>query len=204
MKPLYGDHSPHLPSRRNGLIALCCAGVVVAMLGAAYAAVPFYNWFCRVTGFNGTPQIAISATATPLARHMLVRFDANVGPGLPLAIEPMQTEIDVPVGDVTTAVYRVTNRSATEVVAQAAYNVTPLTAGAHFQKINCFCFTDQKLAAGETRELLVVFYIDPVLDKDPEFDSLNTITLSYTFYRARDATAGALSASQQTSGGGRL
>jgi cytochrome c oxidase assembly protein subunit 11 len=203
MDPLHGNHAQN---RRRGdrLIAVCCAGVVVGMVGAAYAAVPFYNWFCRATGFNGTPQIAISKTSTPLARQMLVRFDANVGPGLPLTVEPVQTEIDIPVGEVTTASYRVTNRSAAEIVAQAAYNVTPLTVGAHFQKINCFCFTDQKLAAGETRELLVVFYIDPALNKDSEFDGLNTITLSYTFYRAREAANGALAASKDAGGGGRL
>ncbi len=174
------------------------------MVGAAYAAVPFYNWFCRVTGFNGTPQIASVAPSASLTRRMLIRFDANVAAGLPLTVEPLQTGMDVHIGDVTTAYYRVTNRSAAEVVAQAAYNVTPLTAGAHFQKINCFCFTDQKLRPGETKDLVVVFYVDPALDKDPEFDGLNAITLSYTFYRAHDAVNGTVAARKEGEKGGRL
>jgi cytochrome c oxidase assembly protein subunit 11 len=169
---------------RDALVASICGFVVVLMVGASYAAVPFYNWFCRATGFNGTTQVATSAPAgAPLARKIIVRFDANVAPGLPWKFEPEQNEIEVRIGEVVTTFYSVTNQSARLTVAQAAYNVAPLTVGAYFQKINCFCFTEQTMAAGEKREMPVVFYVDPA---DHENDGLNSITLSYTFYPVRD------------------
>jgi cytochrome c oxidase assembly protein subunit 11 len=172
---------------RDALVASICGFVVVLMVGASYAAVPFYNWFCRATGFNGTTQVATSAPAgAPLARKITVRFDANVAPGLPWKFEPEQNEIEVRIGEVVTVFYTVTNQSARSTIAQAAYNVAPLTVGAYFQKINCFCFTEQTMAAGEKREMPVVFYVDPALAADHENDGLNSITLSYTFYPVRD------------------
>src|SRR6478736_4124023 len=172
---------------RDALVASICGFVVVLMVGASYAAVPFYNWFCRATGFNGTTQVATSAPAgAPLARKITVRFDANVAPGLPWKFEPEQNAIEVRIGEVVTIFYTVTNQSARSTIAQAAYNVAPLTVGAYFQKINCFCFTEQTMAAGEKREMPVVFYVDPALTADHENDGLNSITLSYTFYPVRD------------------
>jgi cytochrome c oxidase assembly protein subunit 11 len=172
---------------RDAVVAAICAFVVVLMVGASYAAVPFYNWFCRATGFNGTTQVAASApSAGALARKIAVRFDANVGPGLPWKFEPEQTEIEIPIGQVVTVFYHVVNQSARTTTGQAAYNVAPLTVGAYFQKLNCFCFTEQTFAPGEKREMPVVFYVDPALAADAENDGLNTITLSYTFYPVRD------------------
>jgi cytochrome c oxidase assembly protein subunit 11 len=172
---------------RDALVASICGFVVVLMVGASYAAVPFYNWFCRATGFNGTTQVATSAPAgAPLARKITVRFDANVAPGLPWKFEPEQNEIELRIGEVVTIFYTVTNQSARSTIAKAAYNVAPLTVGAYFQKINCFCFTEQTMAAGEKREMPVVFYVDPALTADHENDGLNSITLSYTFYPVRD------------------
>src|SRR5437660_1675545 len=172
---------------RDAVVAAVCGLVVVLMVGAAYAAVPFYNWFCRATGFNGTTQVATSAPASaPLARKVAVRFDSNVAGGLPWKFEPEKTEIEVRIGEVVTVYYTVTNQSARTTVGQAAYNVAPLTVGAYFQKINCFCFTEQTMGPGEKREMPVVFYVDPALAKDSENDGLNTITLSYTFYPVRD------------------
>jgi cytochrome c oxidase assembly protein subunit 11 len=160
------------------------------MVGAAYAAVPFYNWFCRATGFNGTTQVAQSApSSAPLARRIAVRFDANVAGGLPWKFEPEQTEIEVNIGQVVTVYYNVTNLSARSTTGQAAYNVAPLTVGAYFQKINCFCFTEQTMAAGEKREMPVVFYVDPSIVRDSDNDGLNSITLSYTFYPVRAPAA---------------
>jgi cytochrome c oxidase assembly protein subunit 11 len=182
---------------RDALVASICGFVVVLMVGASYAAVPFYNWFCRVTGFNGTTQVATSApTSGPLARKIAVRFDSNVGPGLPWKFEPEQTEIEIPIGQVTTVFYTVTNQSARTTTGQAAYNVAPLTVGAYFQKINCFCFTEQTMAPGEKREMPVVFYVDPALATDPENDGLSTITLSYTFYPVREPAVRPLAAGE--------
>src|ERR1700709_688505 len=172
---------------RDAAGAASCGLVVALMVGASYAAVPFYNWFCRATGFNGTTQVATSAPASaPLARKIAVRFDSNVAGGLPWKFQPEQTEIEIRIGEVVTVFYTVTNQSARTTTGQAAYNVAPLTVGAYFQKINCFCFTEQTMAPGEKREMPVVFYVDPALAADSENDSLNTITLPYPFYPGRD------------------
>jgi cytochrome c oxidase assembly protein subunit 11 len=182
---------------RDAAVAAACGLVVALMVGASYAAVPFYNWFCRATGFNGTTQVASSApSAAPLSRKIAVRFDANVAPGLPWKFEPEQTEIEVKIGQVVTVFYTVTNQSARTTTGQAAYNVAPLTVGAFFQKINCFCFTEQTMAPGEKREMPVVFYVDPALVNDSDNDGLNTITLSYTFYPVREPAARPLAASE--------
>jgi cytochrome c oxidase assembly protein subunit 11 len=172
--------------RSDMIVAVSCGLGVAFMVGAAYAAVPFYNWFCRATGFNGTTQVATSAPVGALGRKILVRFDANVGPGLPWRFEPEQNSIEVRLGEVVTVNYRVINQAARPITASAAYNVTPLSAGAFFQKINCFCFTEQSLKSGETRDMAVVFYVDPALAKDSDGADLNTITLSYTFYLQRE------------------
>jgi len=179
--------STHRRLTRDALVASVCGLFVVAMVGAAYAAVPFYNWFCRATGFNGTTQVAqAKPTAAPLSRTVAVRFDSNVAPGLPWKFETEKTQIDIGIGEVVTVYYSVTNRSARTTSGQAGYNVTPLTVGKYFEKINCFCFTEQTLAPGETRQMPVVFYVDPSVTKDSDNDTLNTITLSYTFYPVRN------------------
>ena len=174
--------------RRDIAVAAGCGVVVALMVGLAYAAVPLYNWFCRVTGFGGTTQVATSVPNETLARTLTVRFDANVAGGLPWSFRPERTSIEVKLGEVVTVNYLVVNEAARETVGNAVYNVAPLTTGIYFQKINCFCFTEQTLKAGERREMPVVFYIDPSLAKDPDQSDLNTITLSYTFYPVRQST----------------
>ncbi len=168
---------------RDLVVASCCGVFVASMVGAAYASVPLYNWFCKTTGFGGTPQMASQAPTHVLGRELSIRFDSNVMPGLPWKFEPEQNEIKVRIGDVVTVNYKVVNETAREISAQASYNVTPPQVGSYFNKINCFCFTEQTLKAGETREMAVVFYVDPSIDKDRDQNDLNTITLSYTFYR---------------------
>ena len=177
--------TPPRERRRDILVATGCAVFAAVMVGAAYAAVPFYNWFCRATGFGGTPQVAAAAPGPVLERKVTVRFDANVAGGLPWRFEPEQGSIAVKLGEVVTVNYRVVNQSARATAGLASYNVSPPTAGAYFSKINCFCFSEQRLAAGETRDMAVVFFVDPALAKDPEQDSLDTITLSYTMYPVR-------------------
>lgn len=172
-------------TRRDMIVAASCGVFVAAMVGMAYASVPLYDWFCRATGFGGKPQIATSAPQGTLGRTITVRFDANVLSGLPWRFAPEQNSIEVRIGDVVTVNYLVTNLAARETAGQAAYNVAPATTGAYFTKINCFCFTEQSMKAGETREMPVVFYVDPALAKDAEQDGLNTITLSYTYFPVR-------------------
>jgi cytochrome c oxidase assembly protein subunit 11 len=182
---------------RDAVVAASCGLVVVLMVGASYAAVPFYNWFCRATGFNGTTQVATAAPVNgPIARKISVRFDSNVAGGLPWKFEPEQTEIEVRIGEVVTVYYTVTNQSARETTGQAAYNVAPLTVGKYFEKINCFCFTEQTMAPGEKREMPVVFYVDPSILNDNDNATLNTITLSYTFYPVRDPAPKPVAASE--------
>ena len=173
-------------SRRDLIVAGACAVCVATMVGMAYAAVPFYDWFCRVTGFNGTTQVATAGPGFVLDRKITVRFDANLASGLPWKFAPEQTSIEARLGEIVTVNYIVTNESKRDTTGVAGYNVTPLNFGAYFQKINCFCFTEQKLKAGEQREMTVVFYIDPALAKDADAADLNTITLSYTFYPQRE------------------
>lgn len=172
--------------RRDMVVAASCGVLVATMVGAAYAAVPLYDWFCRTTGFGGTPMVSEAAPDNILSRTMTVRFDANVMPGLPWRFVPEQNEIKVRIGEVVTINYKVINQAARDVSGQASYNVTPPTVGAYFHKINCFCFTEQRLKAGETREMAVVFYVDPKLADDPEHKNLHNITLSYSFYLMRE------------------
>ncbi|MGZ8322452.1 MAG: cytochrome c oxidase assembly protein [Rhodoplanes sp.] len=178
--------APQKARRRDVAVALACGAFVGLMVGAAYAAVPLYNWFCQVTGFGGTPQIASGAPGEVLDRKITVRFDANIDRGLPWRFEPEVASIDVRLGEVVTVYYTVVNRSARATVGMAGYNVTPPQTGGYFTKINCFCFTEQRFAPGEKREMAVVFYVDPALAVDSEHDQLSTITLSYTFYPLRD------------------
>ena len=118
-----------------------------------------------------------------LGRTLTIRFDSNVAARLPWKFKPEQNEIKVRIGEVATVHYKVINEAAREITAQASYNVSPPKVGAYFDKINCFCFTQQTMKPGETREMTVVFYVDPAIAKDSDQDDLNTITLSYTFYR---------------------
>jgi cytochrome c oxidase assembly protein subunit 11 len=183
------------PRRSRDIAVGAAAGIfAAAMVGAAYAAVPLYNWICSVTGMNGTTQVATSAPSHTLERTMTVRFDGNVAPGLPWQFAPEKNEIEVKIGDVVTVYYTVTNQSARTTVGQAAYNVAPLTTGLYFQKINCFCFTEQRLAPGEKREMAVVFYVDPAIAKDSENDDTKTIILSYTFFPVKDPSPPPLAA----------
>jgi cytochrome c oxidase assembly protein subunit 11 len=172
--------------RRDLLIAAACGVLVASMVGASFAAIPLYNMFCRVTGFAGTTQVSRIAPKHELAREITVRFDSNVMPGLPWTFEPEVNSIKLHIGEVATVHYKVINEAARTITAQASYNVSPTTTGAYFDKINCFCFTKQTMKPGETREMTVVFYVDPKIITDRDLDSLTTLTLSYTFYRLPD------------------
>src|ERR1700677_4113887 len=175
---------PDLPSapRRDVFIAFLCGGLVAAMVGLSFAAVPFYSWFCSTTGYGGTTQVATALPTHVFDRSITVRFDSNVAAGLPWRFEPERRTIDVKLGQVVTVYYAVTNEAARVTAGQAGYNVSPSTTGIYFEKINCFCFTEQTMKPGEKRDMAVVFYVDPKLAEDAEQNGIKTITLSYTFY----------------------
>jgi cytochrome c oxidase assembly protein subunit 11 len=168
-------------------VGLACAVFVAAMVGVAYASVPLYDWFCRTTGFGGIPLVAKEAPAAPIARKITVRFDGNVAVGLPWTFAPEKNEIELAVGETALFHYVAKSQGAGETVGIASYNVSPPEAASYFNKIQCFCFTDQKLSPGERVDMPVVFFVDPAIDQDAEFKSLRTITLSYTFFPSKKA-----------------
>jgi len=182
------DLETRVQRARNVRTVGILASVVVGMVGMAYASVPLYEIFCRVTGYGGTTQVATEGADRVLDRTMTVRFDSNVNPELPWKFEPAQRSMSLKVGETKLAFYRATNTGTDTLVGTATFNVTPDKAGLYFDKIDCFCFTEQVLRPGETVDMPVSFYLDPELADDPKMDGVTTITLSYTFFRAQDQT----------------
>lgn len=167
---------------RHRRVAIACALFVAGMVGLAYASVPLYRLFCQVTGFAGTPQRTDQASTAVGDRVITVRFDANVGPGLNWKFEPEERTVEARIGENRLAFYKVTNMSDRPLVGSATYNVTPDQAGGFFNKMQCFCFTEQRVEPGETIEMPVSFFIDPAIEKDKDGSWIREITLSYTFY----------------------
>jgi cytochrome c oxidase assembly protein subunit 11 len=157
--------------------------VVVTMGALAWAAVPFYDWFCRVTGFGGVTQTADSGSDVILDQTVKVRFDASKERGMPWEFKPVQREMEVRIGETGLAFYEAYNPTDKPVAGQAAYNVAPYAAGGFFTKIDCFCFTEQVLQPGERVMMPVSFYVDPAMVADREGKYVTSITLSYTFYQ---------------------
>lgn len=168
--------SPHAKT------ALQLVGVAVTMASLSFAAVPFYDWFCRVTGYGGTTATANSAPGQVLDRTMSVRFDGSLEAGMPWQFKPMQREMTVRIGEVGLAFYEAYNPTSKPVAGTASYNVTPDSAGGHFTKIDCFCFQMQVLQPGERVQMPVTFFIDPAIVTDRDAKYLRQITLSYTFH----------------------
>ena len=165
--------------------------IALAALGMAFAAVPAYRMFCQLTGFDGTPLRAEKAPGA-VAGQIGVRFDANVDPRMPWRFEPLQNQVRISPGAKTTIYYQATNLSARPITGHAVFNVSPDTAGQYFNKIQCFCFTDQTLKPGESVKMPVIFYVDPRIrkDSDPETRAIDEITLSYTFYPVESRASG--------------
>lgn len=168
--------------RTNRIVALSCASFFVAMIGMAYAAVPLYQMFCQVTGYGGTTQRVEQMSDVILDKTIKVRFDANVSGGLPWDFKPVQREVTVRIGETTIINYEAHNISDKPASGRATFNVSPGLTGSYFNKVQCFCFTDTTLAAGETMEMPVMFFVDPDIVKDKDLQGLTTITLSYTFF----------------------
>ncbi|WP_170553827.1 cytochrome c oxidase assembly protein [Ruegeria atlantica] len=156
--------------------------VVVLMGGLAWAAVPFYDWFCRVTGFGGTVGVAEAAPEDILDRKVTVRFDASKAKGMAWEFKPVEREMEVRIGETGLAFYEAHNPTDRPIAGQASYNVAPYSAGGYFQKIACFCFEEQVLQPGERVQMPVTFFVDPEMVEDLEAKYVHTITLSYTFY----------------------
>ncbi len=163
-------------------VAAACAVFFVSMIGAAYASVPLYKLFCQVTGFGGTPKIATAAPEQVLAHNVKVRFDGNVNGGLPIKFGPVEREVEVQLGETKQISFTAENKSSGTVKAIATFNVTPETAGAYFNKLQCFCFNETTLKPGEKLDMPVVFFVDPTIVDDVEAAKITTITLSYTFF----------------------
>jgi len=178
--------------KRMALTAALAAAAVIGMAGMAFAAVPLYDMFCKVTGYGGTTQDAVQASNVILDRTIEVRFDSNVAPDLPLEFTPLQLTETVRLCETGIARYRVRNLSDEPVTAVASYNVAPHKVGIYFRKLECFCFQDQTIAPHEEVELPVVYYVDPELASDIETEEVNSVTLSYTFFRSADQAAAAL------------
>jgi cytochrome c oxidase assembly protein subunit 11 len=172
-------------SRARRRIAFCLAGLALVMVGLSFAAVPLYAFFCRATGYAGTPQIAAHGANHLGQRHLTLRFDTNVAPGLGWTLTPQVAAIGLRTGETATVYFTATNLTATESAAVAAFNVTPEQTGAWFNKLACFCFNEQHLGPHEQAEWPVVFFLDPNLETDPTMAAIDTLTLSYTVFAAR-------------------
>jgi cytochrome c oxidase assembly protein subunit 11 len=166
----------------HGLVAALCVVFVAAMVGMSFAAVPLYRIFCQITGYQGTVRQAYAAPDKTLERTVTVRFDTNMANGLGWSFRPVVRAVTIKVGDVRQVSFVAENRSAVPTTGRASFNVQPDAAGAYFNKLTCFCFTDQTLAAGEKVEMPVVFFLDPAMADDPDLDGIDTITLSYSFF----------------------
>lgn len=182
--------SKTLKNRRMALTAGIVAAIVAGMTGLAFAAVPLYQAFCRVTGYGGTTQTAAAAPSRILDRRIQICFDANIDPALPVEFAPLQGEESLRIGETGLAFYRIRNLSREPIVARANYNVTPHVAGPYFVKLECFCFQDRLLQPGEEAELPVVYFVDPGIVSDPDTAEVGTVTLSYTYFRSANAPAG--------------
>lgn len=173
--------------KANRRVGVASGLIAVAMIGVAYASVPLYRLFCQATGYGGTTQNAAAAPSADrlvavAGRTIKVRFDGNVDSGLPWRFRPKANEVRIPIGEKRLAFYTATNTSDRAITGRAAFNVSPDEAGQYFIKIDCFCFTEQTLKAGETVDMPVTWYVDPAILNDPVAKKIDEITLSYTFY----------------------
>ncbi len=172
---------PRLQGKNRTLVQLVT--VVITMTSLSFAAVPFYDWFCRVTGYAGTPQRAEIAPDTVLDQVVRIRFDASVDQNMPWSFKPVVRTMDLRIGETALAFYEAHNPTDHAIAGTASFNVFPDTAGGYFTKIDCFCFTEQVLQPGETVQMPVSFFVDPAIVDDPDGKFVHEITLSYTFHQ---------------------
>jgi cytochrome c oxidase assembly protein subunit 11 len=175
------------------IVALSLATLVAGMIGMSFASVPLYRLFCQVTGYGGVPQRADKAPGEVLDRTIKIRFDGNVDGSLPWTFAPVQQTMDVKIGETALAFFKASNNSSTPVTGRAIFNVSPELAGRYFTKIECFCFKQQTLEAGQAVEMPVTFFVDPKIVDDDDTKNITEITLSYTFYRSNEPPSPAAS-----------
>ncbi|MEX1059582.1 MAG: cytochrome c oxidase assembly protein [Methyloceanibacter sp.] len=185
---------------RHNVVALSLVGLVAAMLGLSFAAVPLYRMFCQVTGYGGVPQQAAKSPGEVLDRTVRIRFDANVDRGLPWTFAPVERVIEVKIGETALAFFKASNTSGAPVTGTAIFNVAPELAGRYFTKIECFCFKEQTLAPGASIEMPVTFFVDPKFVEDEDTKNIAEITLSYTFYPTGKAAGTATTPGDDKSG----
>lgn len=171
-------------SRKNSATAVALTAVIGGMVALSFASVPLYRLFCQVTGYGGTPNIAAAAAVEISTHRVDVRFDANVNSSLPWRFGPAQREMRVRLGEPVLAFYKAKNVSDEPLTGTATFNVTPFKVGRYFSKLDCFCFSEQRLLPGEEVDMAVSFFVDPALLSDPDTRDVGSITLSYTFFRA--------------------
>jgi cytochrome c oxidase assembly protein subunit 11 len=171
----------------NGSTVALLVSVVAGMVGLSFASVPLYRLFCQATGVGGTTQRAATAPARAAAALVTIRFDAETAPDLGWEFRPLQSSVTVHPGEERQIFYRAVNKTAASVTGSATYNVTPAKAGIYFDKLQCFCFSEQRLAAGESADMGVSFFVDPDILTDPNTSEVRTITLSYTMFRVRES-----------------
>lgn len=169
----------------NSSILVLCLVFVCGMVGMAYASVPLYRLFCQVTGYNGTTQRVEQYSDVILDKTMKVTFDSNTSNGLNWDFQPVNKFVEPKIGETVQVMFRATNRSPVATTGSAVFNVTPMEAGAYFNKVQCFCFTETTLQPGQTLEMPVVFFIDPEIVNARETKNIHTLTLSYTFYPSK-------------------
>lgn len=178
--------APMTVERRNRRVLVALTGMVGVMGAAAWASVPLYDWFCRVTGFGGATVVSEQASEEVLDRMITVRFDASLERDMPWNFRPLEIEIETKIGENRIAFYEAHNPTDAPVAGAASYNVYPFSAGEYFVKVDCFCFQEQLLQPGERVEMPVSFYVDPEIVNDSETSSLGTIILSYTFHKVEE------------------
>jgi cytochrome c oxidase assembly protein subunit 11 len=176
----------HNKQRANWIVAACCLAFFGGMIGVTFASAELYTLFCKATGYGGTTQRVEQASDKILDRKIIVRFDANVAPGLPWDFKPLERSVEMKIGETVKISYQAQNLFSTAVRGKAIFNVQPELAGSYFNKLECFCFTDTELKPGQVLEMPVVFFIDPEIVNEPDLKKLDTITLSYTFFPSSD------------------
>ena len=185
------------PMSANRKTVMSLSVTALAMLGLGFASKPLYDTFCRVTGYGGTTRVAEQMSETITEREIKVRFDANVASNLGWTFKPVEVAMTVKLGQNALAYYTATNDTKYPIVGTASYNVSPIKAAPYFSKLECFCFTEQRLEPGETVSMPVLFFVDPEMENDRRLDEIKTITLSYTFHRVENPTDDAVRSEQR-------